>query len=60
MIIETKTEQRRKVVQITVAAAALSGSDLLYVLADDGTMWYIAPQLINTNWMRIKDIPDEK
>lgn len=59
MIAEAKTPQSRKVVQIAVAPAALSGSDLLYALADDGTVWWVAPQLIDNNWKRIKDIPND-
>ena len=50
-------ENKRKVIQIAVAPAALSGSDILYALANDGTMWCTAPQSVGSNWRRIKDIP---
>ncbi len=53
------TEKKRKVIQITVAPAALSGSDILYALANDGTMRCTAPQVAAGNWRRIKDIPQE-
>ena len=59
MIAEAKATQSRKVVQIAVAPAALSGSDILYALADDGTMWCTAPQVASDNWRRIKDIPND-
>lgn len=59
MIAEAKAPQRRKVIQIAVAAAALSGSDILYVLYDDGTLWWTAPQVANNTWIRVKDNPNE-
>ena len=59
MIAEAKATQSRKVVQIAVAPAALSGSDILYALADDGTMWCMAPHLDNSDWKCIKDIPND-
>lgn len=51
-------ENRRKVIQIAVTANH-SGNDILYALANDGTLWRIAPQLIDSDWRRIKDIPNE-
>ena len=48
---------KRKVVQIVATAEQGAGSDLLYALADDGTMWWIAPQSADSTWMRVKDIP---
>lgn len=51
-------ENQRKVVQIA-ATANHSGNDILYALANDGTLWRMAPQLIDSDWRRIKDIPNE-
>lgn len=39
MIAEAKTEQKRKVVQIIATVRQGAASDLLYSLANDGTLW---------------------
>lgn len=59
MIAEAMAPKRRKVIQITATAEPGASSDLLYALADDGTMWYMAPHLDNSDWKCIKDIPND-
>ncbi len=53
---------KRKITQITATAEPGSGSDLLYALCNDGTLWWIAPQisgLAGNDWRRVQDIPQE-
>lgn len=59
MIAEVKAPKRRNVIQIAVTAHPLIGSDILYALADDGTLWSNTPQLDNREWASIKDIPND-
>lgn len=47
----------RRIVQISVASAPLDkGEDIIYALANDGTLWslYTAP---GSNWTKLPDLP---
>ncbi len=60
-LVPTKTgvENARRVIQIAATSEAGAESDLLYAVADDGTMWWIPPQasLQGAYWRRLPDIP---
>lgn len=53
---------KRKVIQIAATADPGATSDLLYALCDDGTLWWIEPQLRGDKdiWRKVRDVPQEE
>lgn len=53
---------KRKIVQIAATADPGATSDLLYALCDDGTLWWIEPQLRGDKdiWRKVRDVPQEE
>jgi hypothetical protein len=51
----------RKPIQIAAIPATDEGSELLFALCDDGSIWSIQPdQLRPDTWKRLPDIPNAK
>jgi len=60
MVPKPRINGSRKVVQIAVTSEPGSASDILYALADDGTMSWIAVQSPDAYWNHIPNIPQPK
>lgn len=50
---------KRKIIQIAATCETGTASDLLYALADDGTLWWLAPQLSGREWIQVQPLPQD-